>query len=303
VTDDAPVFIVGCPRSGTTLLRDLLRSHPRLAFPSESWFIPSYYRRYGDPRSDAEAIALGERILRSYWVRHWNVAVAPSTFAKDRTFAAIVSRIYEDFARQRGKARWGDKTPGYVFHLPLLTQMFPQARAIHIVRDGRDVALSWLKHASSPGNLYMAAELWIKHVRAAQTASSTLGSHGYLEIRYEDLLANSERAMRQVCLFLGEPYDERVLRPTRESRNPVSRSHRAGDDRIVTDNAFGWRRLMSGRQRRLFESVAHELLEELHYATDGAVRTVTVVEKAVWRAHYQSLRLIRAARHVNRVFA
>jgi Sulfotransferase family len=66
---DAPIFIVGCPRSGTNLLRDLLRSHPRLAFPGESHFIPEFYKGYGDPKNEREARRLGARILRVNWVR------------------------------------------------------------------------------------------------------------------------------------------------------------------------------------------------------------------------------------------
>src|SRR5262249_20192115 len=153
---ESPIFIVGCPRSGTALLRDLLRSHPRLSFPGESHFIPALYRGYGDPNNEREACALASRILESAWVKAWGLALEPSAFAGERSYAKIVSRIFEAWAEKERKPRWGDKTPRYVVEIPLLMKLFPDAKILHIIRDGRDVALSWISAGFGPRNVFTA---------------------------------------------------------------------------------------------------------------------------------------------------
>jgi len=140
VESGSPIFIVGCARSGTTLLRDLLRAHPRLTFPIESHFIPAFGKAYGDPRSAREAIRLARRILNFGWVRPWGLPLAPEDFADCRSYRQVVCRLFEAWARQENKPRWGDKTPRYVLWIPELVALFPGAKIIHIYRDGRDVA-------------------------------------------------------------------------------------------------------------------------------------------------------------------
>src|ERR1041384_5885979 len=112
-SSDSPIFIVGCPRSATSLLRDLLRSHPRLTFPEESHFIPALYRAYGDPKNEREARALARRGppargLGGGAVRGWRWPLAPWVSAGDRSFARMVSRVYEGWAERQRKPRWGD---------------------------------------------------------------------------------------------------------------------------------------------------------------------------------------------------
>ena len=126
IDSDSPIFIVGCPRSGTTLLRDLLRSHPHLTFPGESHFIPAFYRGYGDPRNAAEARRLAARILRTRWVRRWRLELEPDSFSDCRSFREILCRMYEAWARRANKPRWGDKTPQHAAEIPLLLTLFPE---------------------------------------------------------------------------------------------------------------------------------------------------------------------------------
>ena len=99
-----PIFVVGCPRSGTTLLRDLLGAHPALTFPPESHFIPGFFRAYGDPRSEEEARRLAAAVLRTSWVRSWQIDLVPADFAACRSYGEIVSLVFEAWARKTG--RW-----------------------------------------------------------------------------------------------------------------------------------------------------------------------------------------------------
>jgi hypothetical protein len=291
VTSDSPIFIVGCQRSGTTLLRNLLRSHPHLAFPEESYFIPAYYKGYGDPRSAREARRLAATILRLYWVRHWGMPLRPEDFSDCRTFREVVCRLFETWARQQGKRRWGDKTPHYVAQIPVLLELFPAAKILHIIRDGRDVALSWLKTRFDPLNLYTAASMWNTMVRAGRQAGAGLPQQTYMEVRYETLLAETQPTMREVCAFLDEPFHEAVLKPTLGALvfPALQRGGPALSTEIVSSNTGGWKRQMGVPDRILFESVAGDLLEELGYETEGRRRRISLAERTMWELHHRVL--------------
>ena len=265
-----PFFIVGCPRSGTTLLRDLLRSHPRLTIPPESHFIPGFYRSFGDPSSEAEAGRIARRIVEHPRIGGWRIEPRLPDVAGIPSFSELVRRLFEQWARIEGKPRWGDKTPHYVTEIPLLMQIFPDAQIIHVIRDGRDVALSWLRTRFEPRNLYMAARMWKEMVGKGRRDGAALPRDSWLEVRYETLLAQPEATMRRVCDFLGEPFVAEVLRASRLPQRDY-RGFSAPDrsDEIVWEDAEKWRAAMSRRQLALFESVAGHLLSELGYPAQG----------------------------------
>ena len=291
VESDSPIFVVGCPRSGTTLVRDLLRSHPRLTFPGESYFVPVFYRAYGAPRDARQAVQLGARILDTWWVSLWQLPLGPEDFADCRSYCQVVCRLYEAWARQENKPRWGDKTPAYLAWMPLLLELFPNAKFIHVYRDGRDVALSWLRTRWDPGNLYVAARLWKRRVRRGRQIGATLPRSTYLEVRYETLLAQPRETMQQVCDFVGEPFDEVVLRPSRLVLSSVRRDtggEAASLTEIVTGNRNKWKREMPRADRVLFESVAGDLLDELGYETEGCRRVISGPERWMWECHHRA---------------
>ena len=291
IDSETPIFIVGCPRSGTSMLRDLLRSHARLTFPPESYFIPPFYRAYGDPRDAAEARRLASRILQLRWVRSRQVPLEPESFADCRSFREVVCRLYEAWARQENKPRWGDKTPHYAAEIPLLAKLFPNAKFIHIYRDGRDVAMSWIRGRFGPCNIYTAARLWMWYVNHARRAGAALPCETYLEFSYEQLLQQPRQTMQQVCEFIGESYDDVVLRRNRlppDPLNPFVIGQGLGEA-IVSTNSAKWKTRMPVRDRVLFESVAGHLLQALGYETEGRVRSISLPERAAWRVHQQIL--------------
>ena len=312
-----PILIVGCPRSGTTLLRDLLRSHPNLTFPRESRFIPEFYRAYGDPASDQEAWQLARRILSFPRVaKLWKITAEPADFAGCRSFGAVTRRVFEIWAAKEGKPRWGDKTPQHVRDIPLLLRLFPDGQVIHIVRDGRDVAVSWLRTHFDPGNLYAAARLWKEMVTKGRNDGALLPPGTYFELRYESLLAEPEATMRNLCAFLDEPYVPEVLTPSRGVRRAgkTSReltSHRRSfrertdplfHDTIVSKNTGGWRTGLSLRQRALFESVAGGLLGELGYPVEGLGRPLSRIQKLWWETDRQLRYQTRMLRDLRQPF-
>jgi hypothetical protein len=285
---DGPIFVVGCPRSGTGLVRDLLRSHPRLSLPPESHFIPVYHRAFGHPASDREARALGKRILELRRVRAWGVDLEPAAFDGCRSFADVVARVYEAFARREGKPRWGDKTPQYVAEIPLLLELFPSARVVHVIRDGRDVALSWIRAPFGPGNVYAAAGAWVRYVSAGRRQRE---DERYGEVRYEDLLDDPRATMAALCELVGEEPSDEVPRPDLGARRMWGLRRYAGEwqalaarEEIVRHNHGKWRGSMTLADRTVFESVAGELAAELGYPLEGLGRALGRAERVRLRA-------------------
>ncbi|RMF40576.1 MAG: sulfotransferase, partial [Anaerolineae bacterium] len=141
-----PFFIVGHPRSGTTLLRFMLSSHPRLYIPEETGFIPFLLprRMHHAPLSLAQTRRLLARIARLNYLWDGLVDDLPAFYAAlpAPTLPVILDTLYRRQIAPFGAQRWGDKTPLYVQHIPLLADLFPGAQFIHIIRDGRDAALS-----------------------------------------------------------------------------------------------------------------------------------------------------------------
>lgn len=284
-----PVFIVGCPRSGTSLLRNLLRSHPHLAFPRESHFIPRFSRAYGDPRDEHAAIDLARRVLSLSWIERWELDVTPDAFAGCRSFRAVVSTLFEAWARREGKPRWGDKTPHYLTEIRTLLRLFPEGQVVHVYRDGRDVALSWLRTRLHPANLCTAATLWRTWVRAGRCAGAAVAGDAYTEVAYERLVNDTRATMQEVCAFLHEPFSDAVLVPSPLPQGPRIRALSVSAAEVVPANAGQWRTQLSARERALFAAVAGDLLAELGYEVPDPPRRVGPAERLLWEGHHAAV--------------
>lgn len=286
-----PIFVVGCPRSGTGLFRNLLRSHPRLSFPPESHFIVRMYRKYGDPKNQAEVFALADTILKLSWIRNWKLDLTRESFTDCQSFRQVVSVLFETWAKREGKGRWGDKTPQYVSAIPTLLEIFPTGKFIHCYRDGRDVALSAQRSWFGPKNVYTAARWWRHSVETGRKAGMTLNDDQYLEVRYESLLTDTVTTMSRVCRFLGEPDLIGDIRPNplgRVSDVPIAgvrKTTRRPKNEIFVSNHGKWRQQMPIRDRAVFETLAGDLLETLGYEVEGRAREISALEKARWTTH------------------
>jgi hypothetical protein len=285
----APIFIVGAPRSGTSLLRNLLYSHPRLFFRSETQFIPAFYRVYGNPRSGSEALKLAKKIVKLEWIARWEEDIDIYEMAKQGTFAGLIDNMFMQLALREGKKTWGDKTPHYVLDIHTLREIFPAAKFIHIIRDGRDVCLSQLKANFGPRTIFCAAKYWKKCVQAGLRSENSVPDDQLMSFRYESLLSDTEKGMRRVCDFLGVPFDPAVCTPTvleLRYRKPifarVSKSY-GTTDRVVPKNRQKWKEEMNRADQAVFESVAGELLDRLGYETCGLKSELSSAEVLKYR--------------------
>ncbi|MGH8773902.1 MAG: sulfotransferase [Jiangellaceae bacterium] len=306
-------FFVGSGRSGTTLVRAIFDSHPELAIPDEVSFIirfarPHYALRYGWPRR-FDVAACADLILHNESFRRWGIpedaVLAALADPPPSTFADTVRRLYALWAAGQGKPRYGDKTPMHVQHLHRLGRMFPEARFVHIIRDGRDVALSYLSVAWGPSTIEGAAVEWRRRVRQGRRAGRRLGSGRYREIRYEDLVADPERVVGQICQFLGLPWDDALLRHHERADDVIAATRfPAAHQRLLLPPTTGlrdWREEMATDDVTRFEAIAGPVLDELGYErsaqpSPGALMRAT---SRVLRAH--AARSLTAARAGGRV--
>jgi hypothetical protein len=280
-------FVVGVARSGTTLLRLMLDAHPELAIPHETHFIPAVLREPDASRERFFELLTGfptwEDLKTPAELFHEELLRVEPFDVRDGLRA-----FYRLYARARGKARWGDKTPPYLLHIRAIHEALPEARFIHIIRDGRDVAVSLRPLWFSPGESMEAlAGMWAGHVTQAraQGLGQPPGSPFYLEVRYEDLIADPVRELRRICGFLDLRYDPGMVDYHRTARLRLDEvvTRRGADGQVIItkeermhlhrftsqppepSRVGRWKTEMTPGMVAAWEAVAGGLLEELGY--------------------------------------
>jgi hypothetical protein len=278
----------------------MLDAHPKMAVPPETHFVPDLileceklrvsperlvnlvvhdrHRRWGD-----FGISEDEYLERLRAIEHLNAADAVRAF-------------YGLYAQHAGKPRWGDKTPDYVKRMRRINRSVPEAHFVHVIRDGRDVCLSHNKRIQRRGEKSRPpvpagemARRWRKRIEKARSDAHALGH--YLEIRYEDLVTDTEPTLRRVCEFVALDFDgamldyhrraeERLQEMARDLPAGQGRPHRPGAERLQAhallkeppqkERVERWREEMSPADRAAFEEIAGELLVELEYETASA---------------------------------
>jgi hypothetical protein len=279
-------FVVGVGRSGTTLLRLMLDAHPELAIPPETHFLPELIEAACRGAAPAELAALASS--SRHWgdlgldAREYERRLAGCERRPDRAIRAL----YRLYAERHGKPRWGDKTPPYVRRMPVIARALPEARFVHLVRDGRDVLLSRRRRGmGADKSIAETAAQWRNRVLAARRQARRLRGR-YLELRYEDLVADPEPPLRRICEFIELDYDpgmlryherapERLAEMNRDLPGAGRRGGRDAAERMAAhalagepprrDRTAAWRSEMSPEDVAEFEAVAGELLAELGY--------------------------------------
>ena len=286
---NGPLFIVGMVRSGTKLLRGLLLENPRVQIPAgESDLLPLWidqWERYGDlSRRDAFDAFYRQASGLPYLVAMTRVGFPADP---DRWYAACpaydVAGVFEGLIRTQLGAGpgdlWGDKTPSYTRHVAQIAHAFPEARVVHIVRDVRDYCLSVNKAWGK--NRFRAAQRWSDDVRRARTDGAALGPR-YLEVRYEDLIADPGPAMERVCRFAGIEFDPSMLSLSK----PSEVAGDAGGMRAVKrDNAGKFRTRMDASTLRRIEAIAGDVLRDAGYEVEytGHTRRIGPAQMMVYR--------------------
>lgn len=281
--------IVGCPRSGTSLLAVMLDAHPALAMPPETAFLkhvvtldgaaPGAARRFVD-------IVLADRSPISNWsdfgldgddYARRVAALAPFSVA------SAVRAFYDLYAASEGKRHAGEKTPDNIFVMREIAAVLPEAHFIHVLRDPRDTALSWRKTWFAPSqDFHVLGQAWRHHVEAGRRAGAALPN--YVEVRYERLVREPAPQLARLCEFLRIPYAAAMTDPSAQGAARIARlkgrRHVSGrvvsrEDRTsihanlvrppLAERAGVWRREMTGAQCAAVEAGAAPLMAALGY--------------------------------------
>jgi hypothetical protein len=262
--NDGPIFIGGAARSGTTLMRLILDSHPRICCGTELKALPTIADMYLSFTGELRPI------MRSY---------SNTTSDVQDQFRAFIEGLVENFRRAEGKPRWAEKTPHNVRCMVPLGEIFPEARFIHMVRDGRDVACSLVtKDWPDPqtgrkleivDTMTGAARYWRNFVMAGRRQAEDPRLTGrVLEVRYEALATDTAATMRQVLAFLGEEWDDAVLsHHTKERPGELVEASTLQGLQPVNQAALGrWEHDMTPEDKAAFKAEAGSLLTALGYA-------------------------------------
>lgn len=263
----------------------MLDSHPKLAIPAETGFLcfgPTIRGIGDDLREDFLSAMVNFPVEEPNW---------PDFEIPEKLFRQNLNRIrpfnisdgyrsfYRLYAARFGKPRWGDKTPLHCKCLDAIRKVLPEARFIHLIRDGRDAALSLRKMRFSPGpEIETQAAYWRECVLAARNAG--LNHPDYLEVRYEELILNTRKTLNQICRFIDLEYDDAMLRYY--ARTPVRlKEHKGRSDWLTQKQrisqqqrttlppdpacVFAWKSAMSLEEIERFQTVAGDLLGDLGY--------------------------------------
>jgi hypothetical protein len=268
-------FLVSSGRSGTTLLRAMMNAHPQMAVPPETFFVTRFLPergRWETPEGFATERFVSDVLVNERFGR-WEL---PETLVREavteerpRDYGDAIRSLYALYARTGGKRRYADKTPVYIYEMPALAETFPEARFVHVIRDGRDVAPALVGMDVRPNGLPEAALLWRERVEAGRAAGRGLGPHRYMELRYEDLVSGPEEALRDLCEFISLDYDPAMLTYPDTASEVVARD--GGPERhrgLFLEPTTGfrdWRTDLTGDEVEVIELLAGETLAELGY--------------------------------------
>jgi hypothetical protein len=319
VTAPPFLFVVGCGRSGTTVLRTVLDAHPDLAVAHEGRFVaPLARRRARYERPDGFAVDAFVADMREDRAVRTNLgmdeadlraALGGDGAAPVADYPDAVRRVFAHYAARQGKARYGDKMPGYVLRIPVLAALLPESRFVHIIRDGRDVALSSRAFGGRRTDAVGAAIDWRTRVGAGRADGGALGADRYHEVRYEALVTEPEPVLRALCAFAGLPWDAAMLRHTeRPETTPAklwANPHHTRLAEPLSPRSQTWHEVMDRADVEAFEAVAGDLLDDLGYerATTrppARARARAAWGRAAWQVERARARLPGAARRALR---
>lgn len=277
-TKNPYLMVVGCPRSGTTLLQRMINSHPLIVIENDVDFIikgVSKNTKIENPEVNNTIIAKVKNTKRFK-----NLGIKDDVYetisSKADTYREFVSSIYDEFGIVRNKPLAGEKSARYIKYIDFIGELLPWTKFVHIIRDGRDVTLSaldWANNNRGPGRMSLWSEepiavsaLWWKwQVSLGIKYKNKTTKNNYYELKYEDLVGDSETTLKALTDYLGVPYENSMIEfYVGKTKNDPGLSAKSAWI-PATKGLRDWRNSLSERDIELFEAIAGDLLELLGY--------------------------------------
>jgi len=298
----APVFVLGCGRSGTKLLYHMLLSSGGFAvYHSESNAFNLLGLRFGNLSRRGNRQRLLNVWFRSMLFERSGLTreeIEPRVLNECRNTGDFLRILMETIARKQGKGRWAESTPLHMLYLPTVKKLIPDALIVHIIRDGRDVAVSlnkikWIRPFfwDRQRSLIVAGIFWKWNVGNGRKYGREMGPD-YLEVHYEDLVNKPQQTLAQLSGFIEQDLDHDRIRGEAlgsvQSPNSSFRSDSAQKDLSPVGR---WRKLVAPAELAQLESVLGDLLEQVGYKCESspkkttptlAVRLMSVLYPAFW---------------------
>ena len=250
-----PIFIVGSPRSGTTLLRNMLNRHPAIAICHETYFHHLVYRRrhaFGNLNNLGNRRRLVEEYLSTERVTSMGIdlqALEETLLREGTSYETFFASLLRFYAQANSKRRCGEKSPRHAVFTETLCQWFPGAFIIHILRDPRDVVASLLRMPWASRSVLTNSDTWL---RCNLGAWRSRQRPGYLQVRYEELATRPEEELRRICAFVGEEYTPVMLTPSPDRSQHLPWFQRA-QEAVTTARLGKWRVQLTAGQIALIE--------------------------------------------------
>lgn len=279
-----PIFIVGSPRSGTTLLRSLLSRHPAIAICAETRFFADVYKRrsaFGSLANIENRRRLTDEYLAMARTARFEIDLARlrrKLLEEATTYPAFLAALLTGYADFHDKPRCGEKTPQHAFHTEMLSEWYPGARLIHIVRDPRDVVASLQRMAWAPKSIWNNAWIWTLFNRAAEASRHR---PEYLLVSYERLIASPEEELARICSHIGEEWPQSLnvaADPSAQYSWPQSAN---GVVTVTRSRVQSWREQLSPQEISVVERIAGSRLQQYGYEPSGRPASLPAMTKAL----------------------
>ena len=272
---DRPVFIGACPRSGTTLLRTMLNTHPDLALPRETKHLLAMWERRKQWRGldqRRKRHRLAKAIYDAEWTRADRLRTtrdqAMATFDEvPPTLGSLLGSTLALYADATGKKRWGDKRPMYARYLDAVFAMFPDAQYVNVVRDPRASVASMRKLGWFDGEVAPALDLWLRSVDSVEPWRRRLRSDQLLDVQYEDFVADPETGLMRITSFLGLSADAipEMLKYYETNDETAEKYHWRLNQPVTTDTLRAWETVLDPGEVALIETVTSDRMDRLGY--------------------------------------
>jgi hypothetical protein len=279
---NAPVFVLGCPRSGTTVLYHMLLSAGNFAvYRTESNVFSVLQPRFGNFRSESNRRELLRVWLKSRLFRDSGLDaedISEKIMRDCRSAGDFLRILMEETARHQGVERWADSTPDHLLYIPQIKREIPRALVVHIIRDGRDVALSYVKQGwahpfpwDKAEQLSVAGLFWEWIVGRGREYGRALGAD-YYELRYEDLIEKPHETLCALGEFLGQELDYDKIQQTGIGSVSQPNTSFSADSPGAFNPVGRWEKKMTPEQVADFEALTGDFLQELGYPLSSATR-------------------------------
>lgn len=288
------LFVTGFPRSGTTWTNSIFLHCFKCGFANEIQFLLQFHKRlssYGDLQVESNMDQLVSDLLADEYFKilkkSYKVEISKTELLdqiSSNTFAGLVHAVFQTVAAHLGKEVVGGKCPSLGWGLDAVYAMFPNAKVVHVVRDGRDCALSHYRMAWGFRNAYVAARHWLDYMQRARAMGERVGPGQYMEFRYEDLLKDPASVLARLELFILGHEDAGIR---------ACAMAEIGDNGL-SGNFNKWKSAMSPREQGIFDSVAGSMLEKLGYELSGRTHRVSRIEAGYWWLDDRLRRELRA---------